>query len=186
MEHSDKNVKATCKEYIEEGMEIFKKFAGAKVLNVLINQTGTCGISCKFYLEDKDNTNGELIWAKVKKVEELSDGFLITAVLSNDPILATRYKIGDIVKFHSNHLYNILVGDCPFLPLDLSREFRLYIKTVEFTLEGMWKLAQEDSTYNFDADLSHYYETTIRKEGILSYTQFIVLVDNVIIKLKQK
>ena len=50
-----------------------------------------------------------------------------------------------------------------------------YIGIVKFTLNSMIELAREDRTYNLLADTLHYYETTIKTEGIMTQEEFLYL-----------
>lgn len=50
-----------------------------------------------------------------------------------------------------------------------------YIGIVRFTLRSMVELAAEDKEYNLLADILHYYETTIKIEGILNQDEFLDL-----------
>lgn len=50
-----------------------------------------------------------------------------------------------------------------------------YIGIVKFTLNSMIELAKEDKNYNLLADTLHYYETTIKTEGILTQEEFLDL-----------
>ena len=50
-----------------------------------------------------------------------------------------------------------------------------YIGIVRFTLRSMVELAAENKEYNLLADLLHYYETTIKTEGILNQDEFLNL-----------
>ena len=57
-----------------------------------------------------------------------------------------------------------------------------YIGIVKFTLQSMVELAEEDKDYNLLADTLHYYETTIKTEGILNQDEFLNLCKEVGIK----
>ena len=50
-----------------------------------------------------------------------------------------------------------------------------YIGIVRFTLKSMVELAAENKGYNLLADTLHYYETTIKTEGILNQDEFLDL-----------
>lgn len=50
-----------------------------------------------------------------------------------------------------------------------------YIGVVKFTLNSMIELAKEDRNYNLNADLIHYYETTIKNEGVITTQEFLDL-----------
>lgn len=50
-----------------------------------------------------------------------------------------------------------------------------YIGIVKFTLNSMIELAKEDRNYNLLADTLHYYETTIKTEGIITQEEFLDL-----------
>ena len=50
-----------------------------------------------------------------------------------------------------------------------------YIGIVKFTLGSMIELAKEDKYYNLLADTIHYYETTIKTEGIITQDEFLAL-----------
>ena len=50
-----------------------------------------------------------------------------------------------------------------------------YKGIVRFTLRSMVELAAENNEYNLLADLLHYYETTIKTEGILNQDEFLDL-----------
>ena len=52
---------------------------------------------------------------------------------------------------------------------------KTYIGIVRFTLKSMVELAAEDKNYNLLADTLHYYETTIKTEGILNQDEFLDL-----------
>lgn len=56
---------------------------------------------------------------------------------------------------------------------ELSKE--QYIGVVKFTLNSMIELAKEDKNYNLLPDTIHYYETTIKTEGIITQTEFLEL-----------
>ena len=59
---------------------------------------------------------------------------------------------------------------------------KTYIGIVRFTLKSMVELAAENKGYNLLADTLHYYETTIKTEGILSQDEFLDLCKEVGIK----
>lgn len=50
-----------------------------------------------------------------------------------------------------------------------------YIGIVKFTLNSMIELAKEDKTYNLLGDTLHYYETTIKTEGVITQDEFLEL-----------
>lgn len=50
-----------------------------------------------------------------------------------------------------------------------------YIGVVKFTLNSMIELAKEDRNYNLNANLIHYYETTIKTEGVITTQEFLDL-----------
>lgn len=50
-----------------------------------------------------------------------------------------------------------------------------YEGIVRFTLKSMVELAAENKEYNLLADTLHYYETTIKTEGILNQDEFLDL-----------
>lgn len=54
---------------------------------------------------------------------------------------------------------------------------RKYFEMVSFVINSMLDLAEEEPSYNFESDLEHYYENTIRKENIISYVELIVIVE---------
>lgn len=57
-----------------------------------------------------------------------------------------------------------------------------YIGVVKFTLNSMIELAKEDKCYNLLADTIHYYETTIKTEGVITQNEFLELCKEVGIK----
>lgn len=59
---------------------------------------------------------------------------------------------------------------------------KTYIGIVKFTLESMLNLLKEDKSYNLQADTIHYYESTIKTEGILTMDEFLELCKEVGIK----
>ena len=64
-------------------------------------------------------------------------------------------------------------------------EFYLYVKAVSHTLRSMMDLADEDDEYSFEADLIHYYENTIQKEGILNCLDFMFILEQIKKERKQ-
>lgn len=52
---------------------------------------------------------------------------------------------------------------------------KTYIGIVRFTLQSMVELSAEDKGYNLLADTLHYYETTIKTEGVLNQDEFLDL-----------
>ena len=52
---------------------------------------------------------------------------------------------------------------------------KTYIGIVKFTLESMLNLSKEDEEYNLQADVAHYYDSTIKLEGIITIDEFFAL-----------
>ena len=52
---------------------------------------------------------------------------------------------------------------------------KTYIGIVKFTLESMLNLSKEDEEYNVQADVAHYYDSTIKAEGIITIDEFFAL-----------
>lgn len=52
---------------------------------------------------------------------------------------------------------------------------KTYIGIVKFTLESMLNLSKEDEEYNLQADVAHYYDSTIKEEGIITIDEFFAL-----------
>ena len=52
---------------------------------------------------------------------------------------------------------------------------KTYIGIVKFTLESMLNLSKEDEEYNLQADVAHYYDSTIKAEGIITRDEFFAL-----------
>ena len=50
-----------------------------------------------------------------------------------------------------------------------------YSGIVKFTLESMLDLSKEDEEYNLQADVAHYYDSTIKSEGIITIDEFFAL-----------
>ena len=65
-------------------------------------------------------------------------------------------------------------------------ELLLYIKAVKFTLNCMLDLAESDPLYSFYADLDHYYENSIKREGVLDKGELLWLLDEVLKERKSK
>ena len=59
---------------------------------------------------------------------------------------------------------------------------KTYIGIVKFTLESMLDLSKTDESYNLQADTIHYYESTVKTEGILTMDEFLQLCKEVGIK----
>ena len=59
---------------------------------------------------------------------------------------------------------------------------KTYSGIVKFTLESMLDLSKTDKSYNLQADMIHYYESTIQTEGILTIEEFLELCKEVEIK----
>lgn len=59
---------------------------------------------------------------------------------------------------------------------------KTYAGIVKFTLESMLDLSKENKTYNLQADTIHYYESTIKAEGILTMDEFLELCKEIGIK----
>ena len=55
----------------------------------------------------------------------------------------------------------------------------IYIGIVKFTLESMLDLSKSDNNYNLNADVIHYYETTIKAENKITQEEFLELCKNV-------
>ena len=52
---------------------------------------------------------------------------------------------------------------------------KTYSGIVKFTLESMLDLSKEDEEYNLQADVAHYYDSTIKSEGIITIDEFFAL-----------
>ena len=52
---------------------------------------------------------------------------------------------------------------------------KTYIGIVKFTLKSMLNLSKEDEEYNLQADVAHYYDSTIKAEGIITIDEFFAL-----------
>lgn len=59
---------------------------------------------------------------------------------------------------------------------------KTYIGIVKFTLESMLNLSKSDKNYNLNADVIHYYETTIKTENEITQEEFLTLCKEVGIK----
>ena len=59
---------------------------------------------------------------------------------------------------------------------------KTYSGIVKFTLESMLDLSKTDKSYNLQADIIHYYESTVKIEGILTMEEFLDLCKEVGIK----
>lgn len=57
-----------------------------------------------------------------------------------------------------------------------------YIGIVKFTLQSMLDLSKEDKAYNLQLDTIHYYESTIKKENVITMEEFLNLCKEVGIK----
>ena len=59
--------------------------------------------------------------------------------------------------------------------LEEKMDKKTYIGIVKFTLESMLNLSKEDEEYNLQADVAHYYDFTIKAEGIITIDEFFAL-----------
>ena len=59
---------------------------------------------------------------------------------------------------------------------------KTYSGIVKFTLESMLDLSKEDEEYNLQADVAHYYDSTIKSEGIITIDEFFALCIEIGIK----
>ena len=59
---------------------------------------------------------------------------------------------------------------------------KTYSGIVKFTLESMLDLSKTDKSYNLQADMIHYYESTIKKENVITMEEFLNLCKEVGIK----
>ena len=59
---------------------------------------------------------------------------------------------------------------------------KTYSGIVKFTLESMLDLSKTDKSYNLQVDIIHYYESTVKTEGILTMEEFLDLCKEVGIK----
>ena len=59
--------------------------------------------------------------------------------------------------------------------LEEKMDKKTYIGIVKFTLESMLNLSKEDEEYNLQADVAHYYDSTIKAEGIITIDEFFAL-----------
>ena len=59
--------------------------------------------------------------------------------------------------------------------LEEKMDKKTYIGIVKFTLESMLNLSKEDEEYNLQADVAHYYDSTIKAEGIITIDEFFDL-----------
>lgn len=57
-----------------------------------------------------------------------------------------------------------------------------YKGIVKFTLQSMLDLSKEDKSYNLQMDAIHYYESTIKKENIITMEEFLDLCKEIGIK----
>lgn len=54
-----------------------------------------------------------------------------------------------------------------------------YIRIVRFTLQSMLELSKNDENYNLTLDTMFYYDTAIKKEGVLTSEEFFGLVKEI-------
>ena len=66
--------------------------------------------------------------------------------------------------------------------LEEKMDKKTYIGIVKFTLESMLNLSKEDEEYNLQADVAHYYDSTIKEEGIITIDEFFALCIEIGIK----
>ena len=66
--------------------------------------------------------------------------------------------------------------------LEEKMDKKTYIGIVKFTLESMLNLSKEDEEYNLQADVAHYYDSTIKPEGIITIDEFFALCSEMGIK----
>lgn len=59
---------------------------------------------------------------------------------------------------------------------------KTYIEIVKYTLQSMLDLSKTDNSYNLQADVAHYYDSTIKSEGIITIDEFLALCIEVGIK----
>lgn len=59
--------------------------------------------------------------------------------------------------------------------LEEKMDKKTYIGIVKFTLESMLNLSKEDEEYNLQADVAHYYDSTIKAEDIITIDEFFAL-----------
>ena len=59
--------------------------------------------------------------------------------------------------------------------LEEKMDKKTYIRIVKFTLESMLNLSKEDKEYNLQADVAHYYDSTIKTEGVITIDEFFAL-----------
>ena len=52
---------------------------------------------------------------------------------------------------------------------------KTYSGIVKFTLESMLDLSKTDKSYNLQVDIIHYYESTVKTEGIITIDEFFAL-----------
>lgn len=57
-----------------------------------------------------------------------------------------------------------------------------YINIVKFTLQSMLDLSKEDKSYNLQMDTVCYYESTIKKENIITVEEFLELCKEIGVK----
>ena len=66
--------------------------------------------------------------------------------------------------------------------LEEKMDKKTYIGIVKSTLESMLNLSKEDEEYNLQADVAHYYDSTIKEEGIITIDEFFALCIEIGIK----
>ena len=66
--------------------------------------------------------------------------------------------------------------------LEEKMDKKTYIGIVKSTLESMLNLSKEDEEYNLQANVAHYYDSTIKEEGIITIDEFFALCIEIGIK----
>ena len=78
-----------------------------------------------------------------------------------------------MVQINLKGLFHGKIGGMDMLEEKLDK--KTYIGIVKFTLESMLNLSKEDKEYNLQADVAHYYDSTIKAEGIITIDEFFAL-----------
>ncbi len=58
----------------------------------------------------------------------------------------------------------------------IKTEREKYFSIVVYTLDSMMEMAEADARYSFEADSYHYYQTTIKADGIIDADTFLKLI----------
>lgn len=101
-----------------------------------------------------------------------------TYALTNNYVNAVVYAQSLTVKELNERLKS-------FNPFWVKSDKGTYMGIVEYTLESMFELAQNDPSYCIMLDLIHYFRTTILTEGKITADEFWNLVSNIVLKHKR-